>query len=116
MTKIFLTGDRSMDQMTSLVATMAALNGLVEEFGLLPEIATGDSLTGIESAVRFVLPGVRVFKSDMGSDGKPDLDARHAEAAVLFDRVLVVHTEPFESSIYRSAIKSWDDSALTVFP
>ena len=72
MTTVFVTGDRSMNQMTSLMAVIAALDTLVVEHGILPEIATGDSRTGVESAVRFLLPGARVFESERGVDGKTD--------------------------------------------
>jgi len=118
--RIFLTGDRSMDPATSVLAAIAVIQDVqmraFDAGETIIEVATGD-LPGFEAAVRYLLPGsVRIFDAPLLDSGKPDLDARHRAAAVDYDNALVFHTAPMESSIYRSAIGFWSDDALEVLP
>jgi len=113
--KVFLTGDRSLPPQVSYLAALVAFQDLAQVHpDLTPEdVLTGD-LGGFESAVRFLLPGVRVVESTVGPDGKPDLDARHGEAIKDADECWVFHPDPLDSRVYASAAKFWDDEGLQV--
>lgn len=115
--KVFITGDRALDPLSSIIAADALMTAIAHEHPTLRglDILTGDQ-SGVEAAVRYLLPGVRTVASERLPDGKIDFDARHGEAIKDADQCWVFHTDPLASNIYRSAVKFWGDSALRIFP
>lgn len=115
--KVFITGDRSLDPITALVAVDAMVQTLATEYPTLRgmDLLTGDQ-GGVEAALRYLMPGVRVVPSTTLPSGKTDFDARHGEALKDADVCWLFHTDPLASNIYKSAVKYWGDSSLRLLP
>ena len=110
--KIFLTGDRSLDPMVSVLAAAHVVQQLTVSDPDL-ELVTGD-LRGFEAAVRYLVPEAQVTESSALPGGKPDFDARHARVAKDVDLAVFVHPDPLDSRIYQSLVKFFDDDSLRV--
>lgn len=119
MTKIFLTGDRSINPLLGVaytasvvaqLATEATLNG--EEL----EFSTGDN-DGFEACARAFFQtfnvNVQVVATGVDPDTeKPAWDTRHEVVDSFADKVVVVHSSPLESSIAKSALKVLGDKVV----
>lgn len=106
---VFLTGDRSLDKVTAVVAAAAVLSTLDEGTG----VATG-RLGGFEAAVRYLVPDAAIYGTTDTAD--ESLDARHAAAAADMNEAVVFHTDPLASRITKSAVRAWGNLALTIYP
>ncbi len=118
MTRIFLTGDRSMNRFSAVMVAAQLYPDLEEYFSdvNLGSIVTGD-LSGFEAGVRYLYPDMEVLPSVRSTDGTVDLDERHARAKDRgLDYVIFVHPDPLDSKIYKSLVKYWGDNELKVVP
>jgi hypothetical protein len=106
---VFLTGDRSLDKVTAVVAAAAVLSTLPED----TEVATG-RLGGFEAAVRYLVPDAAIYGTADTAD--ESLDARHVAAAEDMSEAVIFHTDPLASRIFKSAARTWGDDALTIYP
>lgn len=104
MTKVFVTGDRSMDPLTAVAVTIAQLNKFakVKGNGEKIEVYTGDFETGVERAVRYLIGDANVLFHDNDAEGHPDLDKLHKTAAETVDYALMIHGDPLKSRIGKS--------------
>ena len=110
MTTIYLTGDRSVEPLSAVNVTAAVLQLIVEREGPNVKIITGDAITGIERAVRYLLPLGAVLtvaerKPKSATNEKPDFDEFHTRIKPLVDAVYIVHGDPLVSSIAKSAMR-----------
>ncbi len=116
MSKVFLTGDRSMPEVLAVLPTVAQITQLRKEFGPDVELVTGTN-SGFENVVRLVCEAMDVpvltLEQSTGEDGKPDWDARHGQLTD-FDRVVFVHGDPLSSSIGKSLTQFVDDEKLVL--
>jgi hypothetical protein len=114
MTTIYLTGDRAIDPLTAANLAAAAINDLVQEAHGDIEFITGDAPTGIERAVRYLIPESRlnVIARNLDEDGRPNLDLAHEAIKSAHPDVVPVllHTAPLESKIGASAVKIFGEA------
>lgn len=109
--KFFLTGDRSLDPVTSVAAAVQVIAAL--PVADVTDVYTGD-LNGVERAVRYLLPGVNVIESLATDDGKPNLNERHERVRSLVDGAVLIHPDPLDSRIYASLVEFFGDEDLQV--
>lgn len=104
MTKVFVTGDRSVDPVTAAMVTAAQIAKFIKikGEGEKVEFYTGDFETGIERAVRYLVKDANVIFHDNDAEGHPDLEARHKIAAETADFALMIHPDPLKSRIGKS--------------
>lgn len=110
-TKVFLTGDRRMDPMTAALVTAGAIQKIVKKYNRI-EVYTGALETGIERAVRYLVPNVNVIIHDDLADGKPDLDTRHKTARETVDVAVMIHGDPLASSIGKNLANYFEGDRL----
>lgn len=103
-TKVFITGDRSVDPVTAFGVTLPVLAGLVNSFGADVGFATGSMNSGVERAVRYILPGVTEFPHVNTDEGYIDFDARHKQVIEDADYVVFIHSDPLASRIGKSLV------------
>lgn len=100
-TKVFITGDRQIDPITSAMVTVKVLQRLAKKFGKV-EVYTGCFETGIERAVRYVIKDAEVIFHDLDDAGYANLDARHATVKDTVDVAVMIHSNPLQSRIGKS--------------
>lgn len=122
MTKvIYITGDRSIDPLTSVSLVNIVLSKIhhaeMVEKGDGVRFMTGNSKTGIERAVRYLLPEpvVDVIHYDLNADGKPEFDESFKVVAPMVTEVFFVHPDPLASRIGK-ALHQHVDSAKIHMP
>lgn len=101
--KTFITGDRSLGPLyPALVAVQ-----MIKLASLGVKIVTGEN-TGVEQLVRSygALAGLDI---EVAAGGKAEFDERHAALAADNIPVILIHSDPAESSVYASV-------ARTAFP
>jgi hypothetical protein len=111
MTKFFVTGDRSVDPMTSLLMLTSGL----EQAGFVSgqdSVATGTVEHGIERAARYL--GADTYTAGTESDGRTNWDVRHVQVVSDFDKVLFVHLDPTSSTIGKSLAALVPDEQLII--
>lgn len=121
MTKVFLTGDRSLPEPLALLAAASAvaqlnLKAITEGDEL--EIGTGDNV-GFEQGVREFLEHLHVPFTTVPTGVDPDTekpawDTRHEVVNAGFDKVYLLHGDPLSSSIGASAMKVLGDKVELV--
>lgn len=106
MTKvIYITGDRSIDPLTSVSLVSFVLAKIQHEEMVAKSdgvrFMTGNSKTGIEKAVRYLLPDpvVDVIHYDLNADGKPEFDESFKVVAPMVTDVYFLHPDPLASRI-----------------
>lgn len=112
MTKtIYLTGDRALDPLTAVQVVAGALSILTLENKAQPfRVITGDAPTGIERAVRYLIPAqaCKVFEREKLADGKVDFDTQHILIKDDVDTVVFLHSDPLGSTVGKSVAKVFD--------
>jgi len=116
MTTVYLTGDRSIDPLTAANLAAAAIQDLVHEAHGDIEFVTGDAPSGIEKAVRYLVPEARlsVVTRQLDEDGRPNLDLAHEAIKAEHPGVVPVllHSAPLDSKIGASAVKVFGEEAV----
>lgn len=109
---IYITGDRSMDPLTSVTLVNVILTKIGHEISQIPDVpgarfVTGNSKSGIERAVRYMLPEpvLDVVSYDIGADDKPQFDTIHEILSPRVDEVWFIHNDPLSSRIGKSLAK-----------
>lgn len=109
MTKtLYITGDRSVDPLTAVQIVAGSLSILaLENKGQPFAIVTGNAPTGIERAVRYLIPAqaVKVFEREKTAEGKIDFDTQHTLIRDDVDEAIVLHPQPLDSTIGKSVAK-----------
>lgn len=106
MTTIFITGDRSVDPLSAVGATVQVVSQLVSEAneaGTELKFLTGSIPTGIERAVRYLLDADEVPHVNT-AEGYIDFDERHDRVAQVADKVVFLHGDPLNSRIGASLV------------
>lgn len=98
MSKIFITGDRTM----AVVYPGQVAIELLRAVHAGKQIVTGDNV-GVEEFVRILCEQADIpfetLPTPTGDDGRPDWDARHAVVDI---ETVVIHADPHASSITKS--------------
>lgn len=110
MKKIYITGDRSIDPLTSVSLVNIVLTKIAHEQQVVHyeergvRFVTGNSKTGIERGARYLLPeaATDVVHYDTNADGKPEFDEIHRILAPEVDEVWFIHPDPLSSRIGKS--------------
>jgi hypothetical protein len=109
MTKtLYITGDRAINPLAAVNLVAGALSILTLENKAEPfAIVTGNAPTGVERAVRYLIPAqaVKVFEREKTAEGKVDFDTQHTLIKDDVDEVIFLHTEPLGSTIGKSVAK-----------
>lgn len=105
---IYITGDRSLDPITAVTLVNVILTKIGHELSQTgspgARFVTGNSKSGIERAVRYMLPEpvLDVMHYDINADGKPEFDEIHKIIAPNIDEVYFIHNDPLSSRIGKS--------------
>lgn len=112
--KILIIGDRAMHPMLAVNAVMHALSELATNLPGLTErdFITGDLETGVERAVRYLLPKVNTFVYPLGADGKPDFEQAYEDLADDVRLVVILHTDPLSSHVARAAMAQFPQHSI----
>lgn len=108
-TTIYLTGDRSFQPVPAVsIVNLVLMQELLKH----PEgikVLTGDSVSGIERAVRYLIPEgtVGVFQREADEEGRVDFDGPHKQLASQVDKVIVIHTDPLNSRLAKSVAQNF---------
>jgi hypothetical protein len=112
MTKTFyFTGDRALDPLTAVQVVAGALSIItLENKGVPFRIVTGDAPTGIERAIRYLVPAqaCKVFEREKNAEGKIDFDTQHTLIKDDVDAVIFLHSDPLGSTVGKSVAKIFD--------
>jgi hypothetical protein len=67
-------------------------------------LITGDSPSGVEKAVRYLVPGnaLTVVQRTLDDNNRPDFDTAHQAMVDSVDEVFVIHTDPLNSRLTKS--------------
>lgn len=109
--RFYITGDRSAHPLTAVQVVAATLANLaMENKGEPFAIVTGNAPTGIESAVRYLVPkqACKVFERELNAEGKVDFDTQHILIKDDVDEVVFLHTDPLGSTVGKSVAKIFD--------
>lgn len=109
MTTVYLTGDRSMSPMAAVGVTNLIIMKLLNDHPEGIVIVTGDSPSGIEKAVRYLIPqaALKVFARELDEEGRPDFDGAHKALLSEVDEVVVIHTDPLNSRLTKSVAQTF---------
>lgn len=104
MTTIYLTGDRSMAPMPAASVVSIVINTLLEKHPEGVALITGDSPSGIEKAVRYLVPSqaLSIVQRTKDENDRPDFDTSHKLMVDSVDEVFVIHTAPLDSRLTKS--------------
>jgi hypothetical protein len=119
MTTIYVTGDRSMDALTAFSITVTVIDQHMKAHPEGIRFMTGDAVTGIERAVRYLIPEqfVSVLQREQDTEGHIDFDKTNALAAAEADYAVVIHPKPLDSRIAKSVAKIFQDAGKeALFP
>jgi hypothetical protein len=113
-TTVYLTGDRSMMPLPAANLTAIILNKLLVDHPEGIMLLTGDSNTGIERAVRYLVPeqAVQVFQRTTDDEGRVDFDTTHKQLVSQVDKVIVLHTDPLNSRLTKSVAQLFPDEKV----
>lgn len=114
--KIFITGDRSLHPLVAVAAVAQTVSDLVEKYsdGEHIQFYTGSVETGVERAVRYLVPDVQVIVHSLTDEGYIDFDGRHEIMKAEADIAVLIHPSPLESRIGASLAKSFADEKLVI--
>lgn len=109
MTTVFVTGDRSMSPTTAFGIVLPVITKIAHDNPEGVRFVTGDAVTGIERAVRYLLPEqfVQLVNREVDAEGHVDFDKSSAEAAGIADYAVVIHTDPLNSRLAKSVAKAF---------
>lgn len=104
---IYLTGDRSMPPVPAVGLVNLVLQKVLQDNPEGVLLVTGDAPSGIERAVRYLVPemALQVAKRTLNEHGAPDFDASHQELTAEVDKVIVLHADPLNSRLTKSIAK-----------
>lgn len=112
-TTVFLTGDRSQGPMPAAQITAIVINQIVaqtnDDTGI--RFITGNSESGIERAVRYLIPSqaLKVVDYELDKEGYVDFESTFASVAGEVDKTVVIHTDPLNSRLAKAAIVQFKD-------
>lgn len=109
MTTIYVTGDRSFEPLMAVQVVAAVLNTVIQKTGGQLKIVTGNSPTGIERAVRYLVPDPLVTVVDYSmNEGKPDFLASMPTIKAEADGgAYVIHLDPLNSRLAQAVSMSF---------
>jgi len=121
MTRIFLTGDRSLDPAASLVLAASTISQLGLEgaaSGEPIELVTGDN-KGFEQSIRSFCDALKIpyetYPTGVNPDtGKPAWDTRHEMVNLTCDQVIFLHVDPQSSSIGASLFRTVEEGKIVM--
>lgn len=111
----YLTGDRSMDPINSAVFVGKAVTQILfENEGEPVTFITGNAPSGVEQAVRFIVPPSKLTVLERGKtpEGYIDFDASHKKIADIVDKAIVLHGDPLGSRIGQSVVSNFADDKV----
>jgi len=116
MTKIFITGDRSVDPLNAISHVLAVVQR-VNEDGLVdsstePELYTDSFETGVPRAVKYLYPEAKELVHSLTDEGYPALDELYEHANTEMDLVYFVHTDAFNSRVGMALMSKVDSDKL----
>lgn len=112
MATVYITGDRSLHPVVSVNVVAAVLKHAVATVpdGETLSVVTGDSPTGIESALGYLLkgdPNFTVYPRTQNAEGQWDFDAHNKSLASSVDKVYLLHSDPFNSKVAKSVLQNF---------
>lgn len=106
---IIITGDRSIEPVQGAALTAAVLKTLaIHHPDLTVEsFMTGSLETGVERAVRYLVPNVPTFKYSETDDGKTDFAGTYEllRDVGVVDLAVVIHGDPLQSRVTKAVMK-----------
>lgn len=115
MTTVFITGDRSLPVRLAYPLTQMILAKIFAEEAEAIEadtfkLATGDAPTGIERAIRYIVPEhlLTVVPRGKTPEGYIDWDKGAADACKIADKAVIVHMQPLESRVTQAILAHFD--------
>lgn len=117
MSKIFITGDRSMNPLLAVNLVMALLNdcaknGTIDVSNLI--VCTGDAAFGVDRAVRYLVPNSLVAVTPLDNEGKPNYPELHKHLNESVDKVFVLHSDPLVSRIAASVMQNFNPDKVVL--
>lgn len=111
----YLTGDRSLDPANSVaLAGKAVAQLLIENAGEPVSFLTGNSPSGVEAAIRFIVPASHLTVLERGTtpEGYVDFDTVHEKIKEIADSAIVLHGDPLGSRIGQSVSKVFPEDKV----
>lgn len=114
--KILITGDRSMHPVMAVELVARVLPEINERCPGVQQhdIITGDCETGVERAVRYLLPVSKKFSYPMTEEGKPDFDEAYEDLVDDVVLVVILHTDPLTSSVTKAIFRHFPESRVWI--
>ncbi len=114
MTTVYITGDRSMSPMPAASVVSLVINTILTKHPEGIALITGDSPSGIEKAVRYLVPGeaLTVVQRTLDDNNRPDFDAAHKLMIDAVDEVFVIHTDPLNSRLTKSVAQIFPEDKV----
>lgn len=113
-TTVFITGDRSQAPIPAAQIVQLVLAQILTEQTEKNEpvqFMTGNASSGIERAVRYMLPEgyVQVVSYSITDDNHVDFDETYSVIADSVDKAIVIHTDPLNSRLAKAVMKNFKD-------
>lgn len=110
-TRVFLTGDRSQGPLPAAQIVAIVMQKVLADNPDGVHFLTGDSPSGIERAVRYVVPEgyVTVVKYPLDAEGHQDFDAALSVLKDVVDKAVVIHVDPLNSRLAKSVVANFKD-------
>lgn len=114
--KIFITGDRSMDPLSSVSAVMVSLAKADEDGVVLDDadVFTDSYETGVSRAVRYLLVQAQTVDPNLTDEGYVDMDELYTRVSEDVDKVYFVHSDPLGSRIGAALVKNVSPDKLVI--
>lgn len=116
MKNIYITGDRSMSPMMSVGAVDAVIKDLIDQTDGDIAIGTGTCMTGVERAVRYLIPegmcNIAPYKLD--DEGNIDFKEVFEMLEPQTDLIVFIHMDPLSSRIGRAIAAVFPEEKVTM--
>jgi hypothetical protein len=106
---VFLTGDRAQQPLPAAQIVAIVINKVLVEHPEGVRFATGNCESGIERAVRYLVPpsALDVVAYDIDTEGRTQFDAALKTAASTIDEAIVIHVDPLNSRLAKAVVANF---------
>jgi len=113
-TVVYITGDRSLPTHAAYEIVRMIIPKILIQHPEGVRFVTGNEFSGIERAVRFIIPEpfITVLNREKTAEGHIDWDKTSEEASKLAEVAVVVHIDPLNSRVAKSAMKYFEKVEL----
>lgn len=111
---VYITGDRALSPISAVHVVHHTLLSIFKTHGSDIQVITGNAPSGIEKAVRYLVPKEHITVAKRGLDpaGNIDFDASNKFLAPTVDAVYVLHPDPMNSRVAQSVARNFSPSIV----